>query len=508
MKVRRMLGVFVAWLCIVAGVSAAQKQEGTDSVNAVRNMKLVDRFLNYVKLDTQSDENSETVPSTAKQMVLLELLRDELIALGMQEVELDDKGYLFATLPSNIDYEVPVIGFISHVDTSPELTGTNVQPRVEENYAGGDIVLDAQEGILLSPTQFPNLLSYIGQDIVVTNGHTLLGSDDKSGIAAIMHAMAYLLSHPEVKHGKIRVAFNPDEEIATGAHHFDVERFGAQWAYTIDGGALGELEYENFNAAFAKIIVHGQNVHPGSAKDRMINSLYIASELVSMCPVEERPEHTEGYEGFYHLTSWEGQVEETIVSYLIRDHDRTLFEQRKKTLEGWVQTLNDKYGAGTITLELSDQYYNMREKIEPAMYIIDLASEAMKQVGVEPVVKAIRGGTDGVQLSYKGLLCPNIFAGGLNAHGRYEYVPVQSMEAATRVIVKITELATDMSQLNGQEGISSQNSLLSGKVSLYNSNGVKVVDVADESELDASNLPSGYYIVRSENNGSTGFIKK
>ncbi len=452
MNVKSVLGVFLACLFVVSETFAAQKQDA-DTVNTVKNMKLVDRFLNYVKQDTQSDENSKTIPSSAKQMTFLEKLRDELIALGLDDVELDEKGNLFATLPSNVDYEVPVIGFISHVDTSPEFTGANVQPRIEENYPGGDIVLDAMEGIVLSPNEFPELLSYIGQDIVVTNGHTLLGTDDKAGIAEIVDAMAYLLSHPEIKHGKIRVGFNPDEEIATGAKHFDVKRFGADWAYTVDGGGLGGLEYETFNAAAAKITVHGRNVHPGSAKGRMINSLYIASELASMCPREETPEYTSGYQGFYHLTSWEGQVEETVVRYIIRDHDRTLFEQRKKTVEGWVQTLNDKYGEGTLSLDLYDQYYNMREMIEPVMYIVDLASEAMKQLGIEPIVRPVRGGTDGSQFSYMGLPCPNIFQGGSNLHGRYEYVPIPSMECASRVIVKIIELTTDRSNLNGQKEV-------------------------------------------------------
>ncbi len=403
-------------------------------------MKLVDRFLNYVRQDTQSDENTGITPSTTKQMHFAEKLREELLDVGLQEVQLDEKGYLFATLPANVDYEVPVIGFIAHVDTSPDMTGENVQPRIVSNYPGGDIVLDANEKIILSPDQFPELTAYKGQDIVVTNGHTLLGADDKAGIVEIVDAMAYLIAHPEIKHGKVRVGFNPDEEIGQGAHQFDIARFGAEWAYTMDGGAVGELEYENFNAAGAKIVIRGRNVHPGYAKGKMINSLRIAGELTAMLPQEESPENTEGYEGFYHLTGIEGGVEETTVRYIIRDHDRVLFEQRKENLVKWIQILNEKYGAGTLKLELTDQYYNMREKIEPALHIVDLAAEAMRQVGIEPLIKPIRGGTDGAQLSFKGLPCPNIFAGGMNFHGRYEYVPVQSMELASRVIVKIIEL--------------------------------------------------------------------
>lgn len=407
-------------------------------------MKLIDRFLKYVKLDTQSDEDTGVTPSTETQMHFAEMLREELWELGLQEVELNSDGYLFATLPSNVEQEVPVVGFIAHMDTSPDMTGTNVKPRVVEKYDGGDIVLDAEAKYVLSPAQFPELLHYIGQDLVVTDGHTLLGADDKAGIAEIMDAMAWLIAHPEIKHGKIRIGFNPDEEIGLGAHKFDTKRFGAAWAYTMDGGEIGELEYENFNAASAKIKVRGRNVHPGYAKDKMVNSLRIANELVTLLPAREVPEQTEGYEGFYHLIGMDGGVEETNVRYIIREHDRTLFEQRKEFLRNCVHTLNEKYGTDTVSLELNDQYYNMREKILPSMYIVDVAAEAMKQVGVKPVVKPIRGGTDGAQLSFKGLLCPNVFAGGLNFHGRYEYVPVQSMEAASRVIVKIAELTVEL----------------------------------------------------------------
>ncbi len=406
-------------------------------------MKLIDRFLKYVKYDTQSDENSQVTPSTEKQMHFAEVLREEMQAMGLQDITLDANGYLFATLPATTRKEVPVIGFIAHMDTSPDMTGKEVCPRIVEKYEGGDIVLDAEENILLSPSQFPELLLHKGEDLVVTDGHTLLGADDKAGIAEIMDAMDYLIAHPEIEHGKVRIGFNPDEEIGLGAHKFDVERFGAEWAYTMDGGEKGELEYENFNAAGAKITIRGRNVHPGTAKGKMINSLRIANELVGLVPVSESPECTEGYEGFYHLIAIRGGVEETTVQYIIRDHDRTLFEKRKENLEEWVGMLNEKYGAGALTLELKDQYYNMREKITPVMHVVDLAAEAMRQLGIQPVVKPIRGGTDGAQLSYMGLPCPNLFAGGINFHGRYEFVPVQNMELASKVIVKIVELTAE-----------------------------------------------------------------
>ena len=362
-------------------------------------MTLVDRFLKYVSFDTQSDESTGLTPSTPKQMIFAEYLKKELESLGLEDITLDEHGYLFATLPANIDKEVPTIGFIAHMDTSPDMTGKDVTPRIVEKYDGSDIVLCAEENVILSPSQFP-----------------------------------------EIKHGKIRIGFNPDEEIGEGAHKFDVEKFGCEWGYTMDGGEVGELEFENFNAAAAKITFKGRNVHPGYAKDKMINSIYLANQFITMLPSQERPEHTTGYEGFYHLIGIQGDVEQSTVSYIIRDHDRAKFENRKKEIERLVAQMNAEYGAGTATLELRDQYYNMREKIEPVMHIIDTAFAAMEAVGVKPNVKPIRGGTDGAQLSFKGLPCPNIFAGGLNFHGRYEFVPVQNMEKAMKVIVKIAEL--------------------------------------------------------------------
>ena len=353
---------------------------------------------------------------------------------------MDEHGYLFATLPSNVEKEVPVIGFISHMDTSPDMTGKDVSPRIVENYDGTDIALSAEGNIVLSPAQFPELLAHKGEDLIVTDGKTLLGADDKAGIAEIISAMEFLKEHPEIKHGKIRVGFNPDEEIGLGAHKFDVEKFGCEWAYTMDGGEVGELEFENFNAASAKIVFQGRNVHPGYAKNKMINSIRIAQRFIEMVPAQEAPEHTSGYEGFYHLIGVQGEVEQSTVSYIIRDHDRDKFEHRKKEMERFVARINAEYGETTATLEMRDQYYNMREKIEPVMHIIDVAFAAMEAVGVKPNVKPIRGGTDGAQLSFKGLPCPNIFAGGLNFHGRYEFIPVQSMEKAMAVIVKIAEL--------------------------------------------------------------------
>ncbi|WP_294591796.1 peptidase T [uncultured Bacteroides sp.] len=403
-------------------------------------MTLVERFLKYVSFDTQSDEETGVTPSTPKQMVFAKYLKEELESLGLEEITLDENGYLFATLPANTDKPLPTIGFISHMDTSPDMSGENVSPRIVENYDGKDIVLCAEEKIVLSPSQFPELLNHKGEDLIVTNGKTLLGADDKAGIAEIVSAVAYLKEHPEIKHGKIRIGFNPDEEIGLGAHKFNVEQFGCEWAYTMDGGEVGELEFENFNAASAKITFKGRNVHPGYAKNKMINSIRIANHFMAMVPSQEAPEHTEGYEGFYHLIGVNGTVEQTIVSYIIRDHDRARFENRKKEIEHLVSKINAEYGEGTATLELRDQYYNMREQIEPVMHIIDTAFAAMQAVGVEPHVKAIRGGTDGAQLSFKGLPCPNIFAGGLNFHGRYEFVPIQSMEKAMNVIVKIAEL--------------------------------------------------------------------
>ena len=403
-------------------------------------MTLVERFLKYVSFDTQSDESTRVTPSTSGQMVFAKYLKTELEALGLEDITLDEHGYLFATLPANTDKEVPTIGFIAHMDTSPDMSGKDVKPRIVKNYEGGDITLSSEERVVLSPMQFPELLDHKGEDLIVTDGKTLLGADDKAGIAEIVSAIAYLKEHPEIKHGKIRIGFNPDEEIGEGAHKFDVEKFGCEWAYTMDGGEVGELEFENFNAAAAKVTFKGRNVHPGYAKHKMINSIRIANQFISMLPRHETPEHTTGYEGFYHLIGIQGEVEQTTVTYIIRDHDRNKFENRKAEMAHLVRKINAEFGEDTATLELRDQYYNMREKIEPVMHIIDVAFEAMKQAGVEPKVKAIRGGTDGAQLSFKGLPCPNIFAGGLNFHGRYEFVPIQSMEKAMNVIIKIAEL--------------------------------------------------------------------
>lgn len=402
-------------------------------------MTITERFLKYVSFDTMSDETTNITPSTPGQMVFAKYLKEELVGLGLSEVTLDENGYLFATLPSNIDKDVPTVGFIAHLDTSPDMTGKDVTPRIVEKYKGDDIVLCNKENIILSPKQFPELLNHKGEDLIVTNGHTLLGADDKAGIAEIVTAMEYLINNPDIKHGKIRIGFNPDEEIGLGAHKFDVEKFGCEWAYTMDGGELGELEFENFNAASAVITIQGRNVHPGYAKNKMINSITIANQLISMFPRHETPEHTEKYEGFYHLVGIEGGVDKTTVTYIIRDHDRQIFEERKQKVAEFVKRINAELGSGTVVLELKDQYYNMREKIEPMMHIIDLAAEAMKAVGVEPNIKAIRGGTDGAQLSFKGLPCPNIFAGGLNFHGRYEFVPIQNMEKATKVIVELVQ---------------------------------------------------------------------
>lgn len=403
-------------------------------------MTVIERFLKYVTFDTQSDESTGVTPSTPKQMVFAQYLKTELEELGLKDISLDENGDLFATLPSNVDHEVPVVGFIAHMDTSPDMSGENVKPRIVEKYDGKDIPLCAEENIILSPANFPELLDHVGEDLIVTDGHTLLGADDKAGIAEIVGAVAYLIAHPEIKHGDIRIGFNPDEEIGLGAHKFDVEKFGAKWAYTMDGGEVGELEFENFNAAAAKIRVKGRNVHPGYAKNKMINSLLVANEYASLLPANETPGTTEGYEGFYHLIGMEGEVENTVLSYIVRDHDREKFEARKQALLNYAAQLNEKYGEGTVTVELKDQYYNMRQQVEPLMHIIDIAFAAMQEAGVTPKVKAIRGGTDGAQLSFKGLPCPNIFAGGLNFHGRYEFVPVQSIEKAMNVVVKIAEL--------------------------------------------------------------------
>lgn len=403
-------------------------------------MKLVDRFLEYVKFDTQSDEQTNLTPSTPGQMIFARHLRDELGRIGLCDITLDDNGYLMATLPSNIEgCEIPTVGFIAHLDTSPDMSGRHVSPRIVEKYAGGDITLNAGQGVVLSPADFPELNDHVGEDLIVTDGTTLLGADDKAGVAEIITAMEYLIAHPEIKHGKVRVAFNPDEEIGKGAHKFDVPAFGADFGYTMDGGELGELEYENFNAASAKVIFKGRNVHPGYAKHKMINSMRIANQFIIMLPRWETPEHTQDYEGFYHLVGMSGTVEQTELTYIIRDHDRDRFERRKKELEHLVRKINNEF-PGSCELEIHDQYYNMREKIEPAMYIVDIACKAMENVGVTPKVQPIRGGTDGAQLSFKGLPCPNIFAGGLNFHGRYEFVPIPSMKKAMEVIVEICRI--------------------------------------------------------------------
>jgi len=402
-------------------------------------MTVIDRFLKYVSFDTQSDENTTTTPSTAKQMFLAQALKTEAEALGLTEISLDEHAYLMATLPANTDEKLPTIGFIAHLDTSPDMSGVNVRPRIVENYDGKDIVLNMEENIILSPKMFPELSRHVGEDLVVTDGTTLLGADDKAGIAEIMTAIQYLIDHPEIKHGKIRIAFNPDEEIGLGASKFDVEKFACDWAYTMDGGEVGELEYENFNAAAAKVKIKGLNVHPGYAKNKMRNAGLIAMQFAGMLPPQERPEHTEGYEGFFHLTGMKGTVEEAELSYIIRDHDAAKFECRLKQLEEITRYLNTIY-PDVIQLEIKQQYRNMREIVEPQKHIIELVEKAMSEVGITPLVRPIRGGTDGAQLSFKGLPCPNIFAGGLNMHGRYEFVPVQSMEKAVQVIVKMVEL--------------------------------------------------------------------
>ena len=405
---------------------------------------LIDRFVGYVTTDTESDASSPTTPSTDKQWDLANKLYKELKAIGMTEVTIDSKAYVMATLESNVQHQVPTIGFVSHFDTSPDFTGANVKPQIHENYDGGDIVLNEEKQIVLSPSYFEDLLLYKGQTLITTDGTTLLGADDKAGIAEIVSAMEYLINNPEIPHGRIRVCFTPDEEIGRGAHHFDVEKFGADWAYTMDGSQIGELEYENFNAAGAVVTIKGKIVHPGYAKGKMINSMYIATEFINALPAKETPETTEGREGFYHLYDQQGSVDETKLQYIIRDHDREKFEARKATFQDIARLLNEKHGAGTVTVTLKDQYYNMREKIEPVMHIVTLAEQAMQEAGITPIIKPIRGGTDGSQLSFMGLPCPNIFAGGHNFHGRYEYVPVESMEKAIEVIVNIARrLATN-----------------------------------------------------------------
>lgn len=400
---------------------------------------IIDRFLKYVKIDTQSDPNSTTTPSTEKQWLFAEELVEELEEIGLEEIAIDDNAYVMATLPSNIENDVPVIGFISHFDTSPDFSGTDVNPQIIENYDGKDIVLNALDNIVLSPDYFEDLLQYKGQTLITTDGTTLLGADDKAGITEIVTAMEYLIDHPEIKHGKIRIGFTPDEEIGRGAHHFDVNSFGAEWAYTVDGSQIGELEYENFNAASAKVTVKGRSVHPGYAKKKMVNAISIATEFLSILPPDETPQLTEGREGFYHVHHIKGEIEHAEFELIVRDHDTIKFEKRKQLLRDITAKLNNVYG-DYITLDIKDQYFNMREKIEPVLYIVDIAKEAMEAVGMTPIIKPIRGGTDGSQLSYMGLPCPNIFAGGHNFHGKYEYVPVESMEKAVEVIVKICEI--------------------------------------------------------------------
>ena len=406
----------------------------------IEKQRLINRFLSYVTVDTESDPTSESTPSTSKQWDLANALVEELKSIGMQEVSINENAYIMATLPSNSDKKLPIIGFISHFDTSPDFTGANVKPQIIENYDGGDIILNKEENIVLSPSYFEDLLLYKGQTLITTDGNTLLGADDKAGIAEIISAMEYLINHPEIKHGTIKVGFTPDEEIGRGAHKFDVKKFGADWAYTMDGSQVGELEYENFNAAGAIVTVKGKIVHPGYAKGKMINSMYIATEFINSLPQLETPEHTEGREGFFHLHNTIGAVEETKLQYIIRDHDRSHFEARKNVINKLAKDLNTQYGRNVISIEIKDQYFNMREKIEPVMHIVDIAEKAMIKANIKPLVKPIRGGTDGSQLSYMGLPCPNIFAGGHNFHGRYEYVPVESMQKAIEVIVNIAEL--------------------------------------------------------------------
>jgi len=402
--------------------------------------KILNRFLSYVKIDTESDPNSTTTPSTEKQWTLARLLAEELKTIGLVDVSIDEHAYVMGTLPSNVAHDVPAIGFISHFDTSPDFTAAKVSPQVIENYNGKAIVLNAEQNIILSPDYFEDLLLYKGQTLITTDGTSLLGADDKAGVCEIVSAMEYLVQHPEIKHGPIKVGFTPDEEIGRGAHKFDVNKFGAQWAYTMDGSQIGELEYENFNAASAEVRIHGKIVHPGYAKGKMVNSMYYAQKFIDSLPKNETPEQTEGYEGFYHLHHMEGKVEKTILKYIIRDHDYTLFEARKTTVKQLVEAFDRKYDKATFEVEIKDQYFNMKEKVLPVMHSVEIAEQAMRSLGIEPLIKPIRGGTDGSQLSYMGLPCPNIFAGGHNFHGRYEYVPLESILSATKVICKIAEL--------------------------------------------------------------------
>jgi tripeptide aminopeptidase len=404
---------------------------------------IIKRFLSYVVIDTESDPNNSTFPSTEKQWDLAKLLEKELKNIGLQEVDLDENCYLMATLPSNLDYKVPTIGFVSHMDTSPDFTGKNVKPQIHSNYDGNDLILNKVQNIVLSPDYFDDLLQYKGQTIITTDGSTLLGADDKAGITEIVSAMEYLVQNPQIKHGAIRICFTPDEEVGKGAHLFDVEKFNTDWAYTMDGSQIGELEYENFNAASAKITIEGKIVHPGYAKGKMVNSMTIANAFMKNLPANEVPEKTAGYEGFFHLHSMRGTVEKTVLEYIIRDHDFDLFEKRKGLVAQIGIDFNKKYGEKTVNIEIKDQYYNMKEKIVPVMHIVTIAKEAMEEIGIKPLIKAIRGGTDGSQLSFKGLPCPNIFAGGHHFHGKYEYVPVESMMKATEVIVRIAEKVSE-----------------------------------------------------------------
>lgn len=410
--------------------------------------KIIDRFVRYITIDTQSNPNTKAFPSTEKQWDLAHLLVDELKEIGLDDISLDENCYLMATLPSNVDFKVPTIGFIAHLDTSPDYSGANVKPQFHPNYNGEDIVLNKEEDIVLSPSYFEDLLLYKGQTLITTDGTSLLGADDKAGICEIVSAMEYLIKYQEIKHGKIRICFTPDEEVGKGAHQFDVEKFGAEWAYTLDGSQVGELEYENFNAAGAKVTFHGKTVHPGYAKGKMINSMLIAAEFISALPQKEIPQETEGFEGFFHLHNMKAEVEKTELQYIIRDHNKELFEERKVLFQKAVDDLNKKLGSQLISVEIKDQYFNMRKQIEPVMYIVDIAEEAMKLAGIKPIIHAIRGGTDGAQLSYKGLPCPNIFTGGHNFHGRYEFIAAESMQLATEVIVNIAKLTAEKENKN------------------------------------------------------------
>jgi tripeptide aminopeptidase len=402
--------------------------------------KVVERFIKYVKYDTKADEESNTTPSTPNQMVLAKDIVKELKELGLSDASVDENGYVMATLPANTDKHIPVIGFIAHMDTAPDMSGTDVKPQMVENYDGSDIVLNKEENIILSPKDFPEIKEYIGQTLITTDGTTLLGADDKAGIAEIITAIEHLVNNPEILHGTIKIGFTPDEEVGRGADKFDVEKFGAELAYTMDGGKIGEIEYENFNAAGAKVIIKGKNIHPGYATGKMINSMLIANEFIALLPQAETPERTSGYEGFYHLNSIKGEVDGTTLSYIIRDFDMDSFKARKQVMEAAVSNMNKKHGEGTVTLNMKDQYYNMKEKVEPVKYVVDIAVKAMEEVGVKPIIRPIRGGTDGARLSFMGLPTPNIFTGGENFHGRYEYIPTQSMEKAVEVILKVVEL--------------------------------------------------------------------